>query len=207
MPNSHRYKQNAIKIAIVLAGSILAAFGIDLAIHAGFGGATLAILWQGLAIQLHISIGMANFLSAFVMLLFCYFYDREQVYYGTVLYMVVYSAFTDIFRPLLHYAESWIVNGFLMLLGVLLFSAGTGIYAYANYGRGAYDALCFAIHKHHGWQIKYIRIVLDIVWVVLGVLLGGKAGLCTLATIAFSGMIIQATVRLLQTRFGVIPPH
>lgn len=190
-----------------MAGSILAAFGIDLAIHAGFGGATLAILWQGLAIQLHISIGTANFLSAFVMLLFCYFYDREQVYYGTVLYMVVYSAFTDIFRPLLVYSQNRAVNFLLMLAGVLLFSTGTGIYAYANFGRGAYDALCFAIHKHRGWQLKYIRIVLDIVWVVLGVFLGGQAGLCTLATIAFSGFIIQTTVKLLQKRFGVMPPH
>ena len=37
------------KIIYVVIGSVIAAFGIDLAIYAGFGGATLAVLWQGVS--------------------------------------------------------------------------------------------------------------------------------------------------------------
>ena len=33
---------------MIVIGSIISAYGITLAIGAGFGGATLAILWQGL---------------------------------------------------------------------------------------------------------------------------------------------------------------
>ena len=36
----------ALKIVV---GSILAAYGLTLAVYAGFGGATLAIFWQGVA--------------------------------------------------------------------------------------------------------------------------------------------------------------
>lgn len=44
------------KITIIIAGSIIAAYGITLAMYAGFGGATLAVLWQGISETFHISI-------------------------------------------------------------------------------------------------------------------------------------------------------
>ena len=36
------------KLIIIVIGSIVAAYGITLALYAGFGGATLAVLWQGI---------------------------------------------------------------------------------------------------------------------------------------------------------------
>lgn len=40
--------------------------------------------------------------------------------------------------------------------------------------------------------------VLDILMVVSGILLGGKFGICTIATILLSGPIIQATVSTIK---------
>ena len=48
------------KIAVIIIGSVIAAYGITLALYAGFGGATLAVLWQGISKTFHISIGMAS---------------------------------------------------------------------------------------------------------------------------------------------------
>ena len=47
------------KIIIIVIGSIIAAYGITLALYAGFGGATLAVLWQGISRTFHISIGLS----------------------------------------------------------------------------------------------------------------------------------------------------
>ena len=44
------------KLIIIVIGSIVAAYGITLALYAGFGGATLAVLWQGIAETFHLSI-------------------------------------------------------------------------------------------------------------------------------------------------------
>ena len=52
------------KLIIIVIGSIVAAYGITLALYAGFGGATLAVLWQGIAETCHVSIGMASFVVA-----------------------------------------------------------------------------------------------------------------------------------------------
>ena len=56
------------KIIIIVIGSIIAAYGITLALYAGFGGATLAVLWQGISRTFHISIGMASLIVAIIMI-------------------------------------------------------------------------------------------------------------------------------------------
>lgn len=108
------------KIIVIVAGSIIAAYGITLALYAGFGGATLAVLWQGISQTFHISMGMASFAVAVVMILFALFYDRKQIHIGTILYQVVYSVCVDLFANCHVYSEYLWLNLLIMLLGIVL---------------------------------------------------------------------------------------
>ena len=164
------------KIMIIVLGSMLAAYGITLALYAGFGGATLAIVWQGMSKTFHISIGMASLIVALIMIVFVFFYDRSQLNIGTILYQLVYSFCVVI-----------------MILGVMLFAVGTGFYASASMGRGSYEALTFSLAEKNHWQVKGVRMILDVLMVIVGVVLGGKFGICAIATILFSGPVIQFT--------------
>lgn len=42
-------KKMILKLLTVIVGTVIAAFGLDIAIYAGFGSATLAVLWKGMA--------------------------------------------------------------------------------------------------------------------------------------------------------------
>ena len=170
------------KIIIIVVGSVVAAYGITLALYAGFGGAPLAVLWQGISETFHVSIGMASMIVAIIMITFAFFYDRSQIH--------MYSA------------HLW-VNALIMLLGIILFAMGTGIYAAASLGRGSYEALTFSLADKNGWQVKAVRMILDIVMVVIGVILGGKFGLCTILTIILSGPVIQFTVSKTKKVFNI----
>ncbi len=181
------------KITIIIVGSIIAAYGITLAMYAGFGGATLAVLWQGIAETFHISIGAASMIVAIIMILFAFFYDRSQIHVGTILYQIVYSFCVDLFADAHVYSTHLWVNALIMLLGIILFAIGTGLYAAASLGRGSYEALTFSLAEKNGWQVKKVRMILDILMVMVGVILGGKFGICTIATIVISGPIIQFT--------------
>lgn len=181
------------KIIIIVIGSIIAAYGITLALYAGFGGATLAVLWQGISRTFHISIGMASLIVAIIMIVFSFFYDRSQIHIGTIIYQLVYSLCVDLFANAHVYSTHLWVNALIMLLGVMLFAVGTGVYAAASLGRGSYEALTFSLAEKNGWQVKAVRMILDIVMVLTGVLLGGKFGICTIVTIIISGSIIQFT--------------
>ena len=184
---------SANRILVILVGSVVAAYGITLAMYAGFGSATLAVLWQGLADTFSISIGMASMLVAILMIGFACFYDRSQIRIGTILYQIVYSFCVDLFADAHVYSAHRLVNALIMLCGVLLFAIGTGFYASASLGRGAYEAVTFALAEKNNWQVKVVRMGLDLAMVIVGVLLGGKFGLCTIVTVVLSGPIIQFT--------------
>ena len=180
-----------IKLIIIVVGSVVAAYGITLALYAGFGGATLAVLWQGISKTFHVSIGTASMIVAIVMIVFAFFYDRSQIHIGTILYQIVYSFYVDLFANAHVYSTHIWVNALIMLLGIVLFAIGTGFYAAASLGRGSYEALTFSLAEKNNWQVKIVRMVLDVVMVVTGVMLGGKFGICTIVTILISGPVIQ----------------
>mgnify|MGYP000002271361 FL=1 len=193
----HKKEKSAItngllkKIIIIIVGSIIAAYGITLAMYAGFGGATLAVLWQGISETFHITIGTASFIVAVVMILFALIYDRKQIHIGTVLYQIVYSVCVDLFAKCHVYSSHMWVNFFIMLIGIALFSIGTGLYASASFGRGSYEAVTFAIAEKNNLQVKIVRMILDGLMVITGMLLGGKFGICTVVTVVVSGPLIQ----------------
>ena len=114
-----------------------------------------------------------------------------DVVVGTVLYQIVYSTCVDLFASCHVYSTYRWLNFFIMLLGILLFAVGTGLYASASLGRGSYEAVTFALAEKNNWQVKIVRMVLDILVVIIGVLLGGKFGICTIMTVIISGPIIQ----------------
>ena len=92
-----KFKKYATKTLMIVIGSIISAYGITLAIGAGFGGATLAILWQGLTNVTGMSIGTSSFVVAVAMIIFALFYDRKQINIGTILYQIINSFFVDVF--------------------------------------------------------------------------------------------------------------
>lgn len=47
--------------------------------------------------------------------------------------------------------------------------------------------------EKNNWQVKVVRMILDIVMVIIGVVLGGKFGICTIVTVVISGPVIQRT--------------
>ena len=175
----------------VVIGTVIAAYGICLAINAGFGGATLAVLWEGVHLVTHMTIGQASFVIAFLMVAFCWFYDRKQVSWGTVIFQLIYSPCIDLFSGMVFYTDSVIFNAVLMVLGIVILSFGSALYSFADFGRGSYEAITLAFVHRKGWKTGYVRIVIDILCVVFGALLGGKFGLCTIATILISGPLLQ----------------
>lgn len=120
------------KTALLIIGSIVAAYGIMLAMGAGFGGATLAVLWQGMSVTFGMSLGMASFIVAAAMLIISLFYDRRQINAGTIVYQIIYSFFVDVFAKINVYSEQAWLRLAVMCVGIIIFAAGTGAYAAAD---------------------------------------------------------------------------
>lgn len=153
--------------------------------------------------RLRIWMSNRDHIVAVVMIIFVFFYDRSQLHIGTVLYQIVYSLCVDLFANAHIYSRHMWINALLMLLGIMLFAIGTGFYAAASLGRGSYEALTFSLAEKNGWQVKVVRSLLDASMVIIGVLLGGTFGICTIVTILISGPIIQLTASKTKAVFHV----
>ncbi len=199
-----KIKEWIIKMAVIISGSMIAAYGMTLGIHAGYGGATLAILWVGVSKVTGMSIGMASFVIAVCMIVFVFFYDRRQIYIGTIIYQVVYSSCLDLFGTVHRYSGVWWIDFLIMCVGITVFAVGTGLYASADFGRGSYEALTFSLASKNRWPVKNVRMTLDILLAVSGVALGGRFGACTIVTILISGPIIQTISRTMQKKLKYI---
>ena len=115
-----------------------------------------------------------EWIKKIIMIAFAFFYDSLQIHIGTILYQIVYSFCVDLFANMHVYSAHLWVNALIMILGIILFAMGTGIYAAASLGCGSYEALTFSLADKNGWQVKVVRIIFDIMMVVIGIILGGK---------------------------------
>lgn len=190
----------AWRLALVATGSAVSAYGITLAIGAGFGGGTLAVLWQGVARTFGLTLGQASFAVAALMIAFSLAYDRRQIGLGTVLYQVVYGLLVDAFSGVHGYTGRPVADAALMMAGIALFAVGTGLYAATDTGRGSYEAVTFSLSEKNGWPAGRVRVASDAAVVALGVLLGGEFGLCTACMMLASGPVIQWSAGLTRRR-------
>ena len=186
----------AIRMLILVLGSIVASCGMSFAIRAGLGGAALAVLWQGLSLSYGITLGTAALLISSCFLLFNCFYDRSQIHIGTVIHQIVYSWFLDVFNRIPIPSQSLAVNVVIMAISLVVYAVGVGVYAVADVGRGPYEGFCFALHQKKGWQIRNIRRISEGAIVGVGMLMGGQIGLCTIAALVINGPVIQRTVNV-----------
>lgn len=147
---------------------------------------------------------MASFVIAVCMIVFVFFYDRRQIYIGTIIYQVVYSSCLDLFGTVHRYSGVWWIDFLIMCVGITVFAVGTGLYASADFGRGSYEALTFSLASKNRWPVKNVRMTLDILLAVSGVALGGRFGACTIVTILISGPIIQTISRTMQKKLKYI---
>jgi len=159
------------------------------------------VLLEGLSLVLGITLGQASWIMNGVFLLFCFFYHRRQLNWGTVIFMVLYGFAIDFFQGVVPYPSGRLPCFIVMLLGLTVMAFGAATAAFADCGRGPCEAFTFALAEKNRWPIRRVRMIQDAALVLAGVALGGKAGLCTLCTIFLSGPIIQASVSLLRRLF------
>ena len=58
------------------------------------------------------------------------------------------------FTKIQHYTDIKAVNFIIMLLGIIIFSFGTGLYSAADFGRGSYEAVTFSLAEKMVGKLK-----------------------------------------------------
>ncbi|MER5941524.1 hypothetical protein ABT121_29850 [Streptomyces sp. NPDC001928] len=175
----------------------LALYGVSsaLLVEAGLGLEPWNVLHQGLAELTGLTIGVVSIIiGAAVLLLWIPLRQRPGL--GTVSNVFVVGIALDGALALLPEAHSLAVRIPLLVAGIVLNGAATGLYIAARFGPGPRDGLMTGLHQRTGRSIRLMRTAVEIAVVVTGFALGGTVGVGTLLYAVSIGPLAQLFLRV-----------
>ncbi|GAA3555102.1 membrane protein [Streptomyces osmaniensis] len=175
----------------------LTLYGVSSAmlVEAGLGLEPWNVLHQGLAELTGLTIGVVSIIvGAMVLLLWIPLRQRPGL--GTVSNVFVCGLAMDGTLALLPEAHTLTVRIPLLVAGILLNGAATGLYIAARFGPGPRDGLMTGLHRRTGRSIRLMRTAVEIAVVVTGFALGGTVGIGTLLYALSIGPLAQLFLRV-----------
>jgi uncharacterized membrane protein YczE len=175
----------------------LVLYGVSLAmmVRADLGLAPWDVLHSGIAGLIPLSIGQVIVVLSFVVLLL-WIPLREVPGLGTISNAVVIGFALDATLALLDAPGALWVRTALLVGGVLLNGLATALYIGSQFGRGPRDGLMTGLHRRTGKSLRLVRTGLEVTVVLLGLLLGGVAGVGTVLYALAIGPLTQALLPL-----------
>ena len=175
----------------------LALYGVSLAmmVRADLGLAPWDVLHSGIAGLIPLSIGQVIVVLSFVVLLL-WIPLREVPGLGTISNAVVIGFALDATLAVLDAPGAMWVRAALLVGGVLLNGLATALYIGSQFGRGPRDGLMTGLHRRTGKSLRLVRTGLEVTVVLLGLLLGGVAGVGTVLYALAIGPLTQALLPL-----------
>ena len=172
-------------VGLVLYGASLA-----LMVRGDLGLAPWDVLHSGLIQHVPITLGQAVVVMSFVVLIF-WIPLRETPGIGTISNAFVVGFAADGTLWLLDRPDALAARMALTVGGVALCGLATAMYIGAQLGRGPRDGLMTGLVRRTGISIRVVRTALEVTVVLIGLLLGGVAGLGTVLFALAIGPLTQ----------------
>ncbi|MGW4438499.1 membrane protein YczE [Streptomyces sp. NPDC004596] len=181
------------------AGLALYGASSALLVAAGLGLEPWNVLHQGLAELTGLTIGVVSIaVGAVVLLLWIPLRQRPGL--GTVSNVFVVGLAMDGTLALLPDVHALAVRVPLLLAGIVLNGAATGLYIAASFGPGPRDGLMTGLHRRTGRSIRLMRTVVEVTVVVTGFALGGTIGVGTVLYAVSIGPLAQLFLKVFDAR-------
>ncbi len=188
---------NIVKIIGALMGIFLVGLGVAFNAATMLGNDPIGIVYDGVrhfaslsGEQLGTASNMVNF--GLIVLLICI--GRKYVNIGTFIYILPYGFFVGLGTRLyvmLGISENLWLRGFAGVMGCLMLYAGVAVFIAMDIGLDPFTGLVMVIRDRIKWDYKKTKIAFDITMVIIGVILGGKLGIITVAAALTAGPVIQ----------------
>lgn len=193
---NHRWDLNYQRIAILGFGLFIFGIGDSLLIVSGLGNAPWSVLAQGISTRTPLSVGESTFVvSALVLALWIPL--KEKPGFGTLANILIIASAIDIGIWAVPHPQVFWLQLTYIFLGIALVGVGSALYITCGLGPGPRDGWMTAIHFRTGLPVGRVRLGIEISVLLVGILLGGTAGLGT----ALFALLIGYSV---ASAFGVV---
>ena len=121
--------------------------------------------------------------------------DRKKIKIGTLICVVGVGPIIDFGVRIVSYfpveSYNYLIRALLVLLGCLIIAVGFSIMSESDLGVAPNDIVPFIIQDKTKIEYRWIRIIFDGVFLLLGFVLGGKVGIGTIISMLSTGPFIQ----------------
>ncbi|MDU5335463.1 MAG: hypothetical protein E6139_13195 [Enterococcus sp.] len=182
-----------LRNVISVLGSSLVGVGVGLCVTTGLGADALGVLWEGLAKHLPITVGQASLLVTCTCLIIVALIDKKELGLATLLNPIATSIFTDLMIKYVAIQSGMPVKLVLVVVGISFIGIGSGIAAATNAGKEGYIALSFALSKRLTVDLAKVRMGLDMICFVTGMVLGGQFMVGPIIGVLLIGPLLKMT--------------
>lgn len=198
-----------MRLVALFAGLLLFAVAIVSMLESGLGLPPWDVLHMGIAEHTPLTLGRAGVVVGLVIVAVAWI-AGTQPGFGTIANAVVIGLAIDALSSLdavARLSESpLLVRVGLLALGVWLFGVGSALYIGAGMGAGPRDSLMLTLTRRTGWRIGLVRGSIEVTVLIIGLVLGGVAGIGTLTLALLVGLSVELSFWLLL-RFGLADPR
>lgn len=186
----------------IQVGFFLFGLAITLMIRGNLGTSAWAVLEVALAKRIGITIGTMTVLMGFLVL-FGAVIMREKMGWGTLANILSIGPWEDFWLSFIPDVKEhlWLQVG-MLLLAIFIMGLASAIYIGVDAGAGPRDSMMLAIKRTTGISIRAARAIIEVTVVTLGWLLGGPAGIGTLAYAILVGPSVQWGFKIFK-----VQPH
>lgn len=192
-----RWRAGPRRGARLLAGLAVFGAGEALVVAGQLGNSPWTVLAQGIEVQTPLSVGAATVAVSFAVLLL-WVPLRQRPGLGTVANALLVGLAIDATLALLPGLDGLGERAGALALGIALVAVGSGLYLGTALGPGPRDGLMTAIHRRTGLPVAPVRVGIEMSALVAGALLGGTAGVGTVAFALLVGPAVALALRLLS---------
>ncbi len=188
-----------VRVVLLLVGLTVAHLGVTLFLQANLGSDPFNVLIQGLHRAIPwpdaITHGIVHMGVCFLIILVLLFVDRSYILIGTLLCMVLGGPIIDVFTlllgPVIHSQSHILLRLCALVAGCVILAFGMTIVIKSDAGTGPNDLVAVVISDKSGKKFGVIRIVVDVGFALIGLLLGGTLGLGTVICAFLVGPMAQ----------------
>lgn len=191
-------KEWAAGLAILFIGLTIAHLGVALFLISNLGTDTFTILIQGISKTVGLSIGTCHVITLTLLMVVMLITTKGYMKPGSVVCAFcggwIIDFFLWIFGDRISFAPLWLRFA-VMCLGCVILSLGMSIVIESNSGTGPNDLIAIILtdklQKVIHVEFRWVRIACDVIFVVIGVFLGGTLGSGTVAAAFLIGPLVQ----------------
>lgn len=189
-------KLNLIKrLILFFIGMSIIQIGVALFLKTNIGSDPFTLFTQGLAFLLKKTPGNANMIILFVLFCIILLVERARIKIGTIICVVGVGPIIDLGVKAVSFfpidSLNIVIKMLLVVFGCVLIAIGFSILAASNLGVAPNDIIPFIIKDKTNLEYRWIRMALDVSFLIIGFALGGIFGIGTIISALLTGPCIQ----------------